>query len=385
MTPRASLILCALVLTAVALWPGGVTNRGVAVAAQESQAGVPQYTVDPSWPKPLPNNWLLGGVSGIAVDERDHVWILHRPRVLTEADPAPGQGPPGTRTCCVPAPSVIEFDPAGNVVQAWGGKDGPGYKWPLSEHGIEIDRQGNVWTTDEGQSRRPTMGGYVVQKFTRDGKFLLQIGNYGVIGENDDVKNLGMVAQVRVDDAANEVYVAEGHRSRRMTVFDSRTGAFKRKWGAYGGPTHAGPPADYDPKAAPPKEFGEAHCVSLSRDGLVYVCDRRNNRVQVFKKDGTFVEEIVFVTNGVPQITPWDMGLSTDPEQKYMLIADGARMKVFVVQRKPMKVLGSFGRPGRMAGELLFINAVAMDSKGNVYTGEVTTGDRVQKFVPAGN
>ena len=174
MTPRASLLLCVLVLTAIALWPDGVTNPGVAVAAQESQASVPQYKVDPSWPKPLPNNWLLGGVSGIAVDERDHVWILHRPRVLTEADPAPGQGPPATRTCCVPAPSVIEFDPAGNVVQAWGGKDGPGYKWPLSEHGIEIDRQGNVWTTDEGQSRRPTMGGYVVQKFTRDGKFLFQ-------------------------------------------------------------------------------------------------------------------------------------------------------------------------------------------------------------------
>ena len=382
MKPSALFIVgaLALILTSCAAPPESLEEGGGSVAAQQSPAGVPEYRVDPFWPKPLPDNWLLGGVSGVTVDEQDHVWILHRPKRL-------GQGAPSSvRRCCVAAPAVIEFDPEGNVVQAWGGEAGEGYPWPFSEHGIEVDRLGNVWTTDEGRSETPTDGGYMVQKFTRDGKFLLQIGNYGVRGEDDDVENLGQVAQARVDVDANEVYVAEGHRTRRVIVFDATTGAYKRKWNAYGNPTapalHGERAPAFDPAAPPSQDFGEAHCLSLSRDGFVYVCDRAYNRIQVFQKDGTFVEEIVFMQDAVPQVSPWDLALSADPEQRFLFVGDGARQKIFIVQRKPLRVVGSFGRPGRLAGEFLYLNTLAVDSMGNIYTGEVTTGDRVQKFVP---
>jgi hypothetical protein len=382
MTARASVMVGALILTGLALLPETVKNGGIVVSAQESQAGVPEYKVDPNWPKPLPNNWLLGGVSGITVDDRDHVWILHRPKVLTDKDPQPGQGPPSTANCCVPAPSVIEFDPEGKVVQAWGGNSTDQYHWPYSEHGIDVDRQGNVWVTDEGNSRRPNDGGFIVLKFTRTGQFVMQIGKYGVRGENADTETLGQVAQANVDDAANEVFVAEGHQSRRLMVFDATTGKYKRRWNAYGLPTTGGPSAPFDATAPPSKEFGEVHCAQFAKDGLVYLCDRKYNRIQVFKKDGTFVEEIVFIKDGKGYIAPWDVAMSVDRDQKFLFVADGGHMKVWVVQRKPLKVVGSFGGPGRAAGQFLFINALAVDSKGNIYTGEVTTGDRVQKFVP---
>jgi len=383
MARRASLIVAALILTGLALWPAGAKNGGIAVSAQESQAGVPEYKVDPNWPKPLPNNWLLGGVSGVTVDDRDHVWILHRPKVLIDKDPQPGQGPPATTNCCVPAPSVIEFDQDGKVVQAWGGQSTPQYQWPYSEHGIDVDRQGNVWVTDEGNSRRPNDGGFIVLKFTRTGQFVLQIGKYGMRGENDDTELIGQVAQANVDDAANEVFVAEGHQSHRLMVFDATTGKYKRKWNAYGGPTTGGPTPAFDGAAPPSKTFGEVHCARFSKDGLVYLCDRKYNRIQVFKKDGTFVEEINFVKDGKGYIAPWDVDFSADKDQKFMFVADGAHMKIFIVQRKPLKVVGSFAQAGRAAGQFLFLNTIAVDSKGNLYTGEVTTGDRVQRFVPA--
>ena len=357
-------------LIASAVLYGAFVLRGTAVQAQRAQSPVPQYRVDPFWPQALPENWILGEVSGVAVDSSDHVWILHRPRTLTAKD-----GPPPTSVCCVPAPPVIEFDPAGKVVQAWGGSDG--YEWPTREHGISIDPQGNVWVTFTGPTE------HIVSKFTRSGKFLMDLGRRGLTRGINDTETLGAPTQATVDGRANEVYVADGEGSgnanRRVIVFDATTGAYKRRWNAYGTPT-TGPGPKYDPAAPPPREFvGSVHCVRISRDGLVYVCDRGADRIQVFRKDGTFVNELVIAQNTIQTGSTWDLDFT--PDQQFLLVADGANQKVWIVQRNSMKVVGSFGRAGHSAGQLLWPNGIAVDSKGNVFVCEVTGGNRVQKFV----
>lgn len=364
---RHSLCLGGLLLAVLVLapWPVDIGQEASLNAAQ-ARGEIPQYRVDAMWPKPLPDNWILGGVSGVTVDAQDHVWIIHRPRTLIDRD-----GPPPTSVCCKPAPNVIEFDPQGNVVQAWGG-DGPGYKWGSSEHGISVDPQGNVWVTDETDD--------IVLKFSRQGKFLLQLGMFGVQKGNNDVETLGGPCQAHVDGAANEVFIGDCHGNRRMIVFDAMTGMYKRRWNAYGGMTTEGRAPAYDPNGPPSKDFLSPHCLRLSSDGLVYVCDRGNNRIQVFRKDGTFVEEVVVDKPAVPIGVPWDMAFT--PDERFILVADGANQKIWIVERKPLRVVGSFGRGGRNAGQFLWINALETDSRGNLYTGEVTKGDRVQKFVP---
>ena len=358
------------VLVAPVLLYGILAMRGGSVQAQRAQPSVPEYRVDPFWPQALPENWILAEVSGVAVDSRDHVWIVQRPRTLTEKD-----GPPPTSVCCIPAPPVIEFDPAGKVVQAWGGSDG--YQWPAREHGISVDPSGNVWVTFTGPMD------HIVTKFTRSGKFLMELGHRGVTRGVNDTETLGAPTQATVDGTANEVYVADGEGSgnanRRVIVFDATTGAYKRRWNAYGTPT-TGPGPKYDPAAPLPREFvGSVHCVRISRDGLVYVCDRGANRVQAFRKDGTFVNELVVAKNTVLTGTTWDLDFT--PDQRFLLIADGANQKVWIAQRDSMKVVGSFGRAGHSAGQFLWPNGIAVDSKGNVFVCEVTGGNRVQKFV----
>ncbi len=352
--------LACLILLAVA--------SAVSVTAQRLADGqAPRFTVDPFWPKPLPNRWLLGQVAGVAVDGLDHVWIVQRPRSLTEDEKGATLTPPRNE-CCVPAPAVIEFDGEGNLLQAWGGP-GAGYDWPANEHGIFVDPTGNVWLAGNGEKD------HQILKFSRVGRFLMQIGKPASSGGDADTTNLNRPADVRLDPAANELYVADGYGNHRVIVFDATTGAYKRHWGANGRP----------PGEAGVKQFrNPVHCVRISTDGLVYVCDRVNNRIQVFRKDGTFVQEITLATTTLGAGSVWDLDFSKDPAQSYLYVADGENNHVWVLARATGKVLSRVGRSGRYAGQLHWVHNMAVDSRGNIFTAEVDNGKRVQKFIYQG-
>ncbi|HEX9705664.1 MAG TPA: fumarylacetoacetate hydrolase family protein [Gemmatimonadales bacterium] len=357
--------------------PGG----GVAVGG----SGAPQFQVDPFWPKELPNNWIIGQVSGVAVGPNDHVWIVHRPRTLTAREAGAVQNPP-LSTCCVPAPSVIEFDQEGNVVRAWGGAGNAPY-WPRTEHGIHVDAAGNVWIASNGGADQ------VVLKFSHEGRFLLQLGRPGETGGSNDTLRLGQPTAVEVDAAANEVYVADGYRNRRVIVFDATTGAYKRHWGAYGrravdgdsvpydGAVASMWPPNYDTTASP-QQFHTVHGVRVSRDGLLYVADRVNNRIQVFRRNGQFVREAFLARATRAMGSVWDVALSRDSAETFVYVPDGTNQKVWVLRRSDLSTVGSFGRGGRQAGQLGWVHNLAIDSRGNLYTSEVDIYKRVQKFVP---
>lgn len=347
---------------------------GPAIAASD---GVPAYRVDTSWPQPLPNNWILGQVSGVATDADDRVWVLQRPASLSDDERGATTTPPLSK-CCAPAPAVLEFDAGGKLLRSWGGP-GKGYDWPGNEHGIHVDYKGFVWVTGNG----PNDG--QILKFTRDGKFVLQIGKVGAQAGSADTTRLGQPAAVEVDAATNEVYVADGYYNRRVIVFDADTGAYKRHWGAYGKA-----PVDYEkpsarrthpPTAAQLQHFGNpVHCARVSKDGFVYVCDRLNNRIQVFKKDGAFVKEFTVEPKTAGNGSVWDIALSRDPQQRYLLMADGRNNQVLTLSRETGAVLSQLGRPGRYAGEFHWVHDLAIDSNGNLYAGEVDSGKRVQRF-----
>ena len=334
---------------------------------------IPKFEVDASWPKPLPNNWVLGQVGGITTDKDGHIWVLQRPRTLTDDEKGAALTPPRSK-CCVPAPPVLEFDVDGNLLRSWGGP-GSGYTWVGNEHGIEVDDSGFVWITGNA----PTDG--VVLKFTTDGKYVGQIGTVGPIKGSNDTTALGRPAETFVDEAAREIYIADGYANRRVIVFNADTLAFKRYWGAYGHKPNDDKQQPYDPKAAVAQQFGNpVHCVKVSRDGLVYVCDRVNDRIQVFKTDGTFVKEWFYEKNTLGNGAVWDVAIWPDPKQTWLLSADGENNEIRILKRDDGSVVGSFGRNGRQAGQFHWIHAMAIDPKGNVYTAEVDTGKRVQKF-----
>lgn len=334
---------------------------------------VPAFHVDPFWPKPLPNNWIFGEIGGIAVDRHDHVWVLQRPRSLKDDEQGAALTPPISK-CCRPAPPVLEFDQSGNLLQAWGGP-GSGFDWPLREHGIFIDARDHVWI---GGNEKDD---HQILEFTPDGKFIKQIGASGKSEGSNSTRFLGRPALAIVDESAHELYVADGYGNKRIVVFDARTGEYKRHWGAYGKAPDDADPGKYDPGAPRAPQFrNPVHCVRISRDGLVYVCDRVNDRFQVFRKDGSFETEYVLepTTRWVGSV--WDIALSEDPEQKYLYVADGTNNEIHILLRKSGKKLGSFGRQGRYAGEFHWVHAIAIDSRGNLFSGEVDTGKRVQKF-----
>jgi hypothetical protein len=335
----------------------------------------PAFVVDPFWPEPLPNNWLLGQVSGIATDKNDHIWIIHRPRTLTPDELGANTNPPISK-CCVPAPAVMEFDQAGHLLRAWGGP-GKGYDWPKNEHGIYIDAKGDVWIAGNDKEDR------MLIKFTADGKFLLQIGTPGAALSSNDTANLGRPAHMAVDEAAHEIFVADGYGNRRVIVFDSETGAYKRHWGAYGNKPEDKDFEKYNPNA--PQFSNPVHCARLLSDNLLYVCDRSGNRIQVFTKAGQFVRQIVLdpQTKGAPTGTGsvYDLVPSVDKEQKYLFVADGTNNEVKIVLRSTGEKLGSFGRSGRMAGDFHLLHNIAIDSKGNLFTSEVDNAKRIQKFI----
>jgi hypothetical protein len=336
----------------------------------------PVYKVDADWPKQLPNNWIMGQVGGVAIDKEDHVWVLQRPGSNVKDDLGLAQNPP-VSMCCISAPPVLVFDAEGNLIKSWGGP-GSGYDWPGTEHSIFVDLAGNVWITGNGAKDRQAI------KFTTDGKPILEIGHPSTDPmKNADTTILGRPAGIEVDEKAHELYIADGYFNRRIIVYDFETGAFKRMWGAYGNPPSdddlGGP---YTPGAPPNKLFrNPVHCVHIARDGLVYVCDRANDRIQVFTKDGKFQKEFFVHPDTVGNGADYDLVFSHDAAQKYLLVADGEDNVIWTLLRSDGSVVGTTGHAGRNAGQFHHVHSVVSDSKGNLYTGEVDTGRRVQKFV----
>jgi hypothetical protein len=354
-----------------------------AASADYTAAGMaPMFQVDPFWPKPLPNHWIMGATIGVDVDSRDHVWIVHRntpDQFAANTEAGSAQDPPVSE-CCSPAPPVLEFDPEGNLVNAWGGPTDTGeYTWPGSNHGITVDHLDNVWIggngrTDAGQDRH-------IVKFTRDGQFLAQYGTPGDELTSTSSDFFGRVAKVFVDPVDNETYVADGYINQRVAVLDASTGQIKRTWGAYGNePTDERPPR-YVPGETPPQQFRTpVHCAELSNDNLVYVCDRPSNRISIFQKDGTFVSEHIIAPATLSQGSTWDLDFSPDEAQTWMYLADGQNMKVYVIRRETMEVVYSFGDGGRQPGLFFAVHSLAVDSNGNIYTTETYEGKRLQKF-----
>jgi len=346
-------------------------------AAAEVRVMAPRFEVDPFWPKPLPNHWVLGQVIGATVDDQDHVWIVHRDNLLGANEAASSQNPP-TASCCVKAPPVLEFDPSGALVGHWGGP-AEGYDWPSSNHGITVDYKGNVWIgANEGSDAH-------VLKFTKAGKFLMQIGKPGQSKGSNDTENFGRAAKIFVDPKTNEAFIADGYGNRRVVVIDADTGKFKRYWGAYGHKPDDTSLGTYDPNAPPAQQFRTpVHCAELSNDALLYVCDRPNDRIQVFKPDGTFVKEAFIAKTTLGDGSVWDIAFSKDPQQKYLFLADGKNEKVYIMARDRLEILTSFGDGGRQPGQFFAVHSIAIDSKGNLYTTETYEGRRLQKFVYKG-
>ena len=328
----------------------------------------PQFRVDPFWPQALPNNWMLGQVAGLAVSDNDNIWIVHRPSTLD----ARQRGDEGM--CCVPAPPVIEFAPDGSVQRSWGGP-AEGYEWPESEHGIYVDSNQHVWIGGNAATDSHIL------KFTADGEFILQIGRAGQSGGSNDTDNLGRPAGFTVDEDANELYVADGYGNRRIIVFDNTTGAYKRHWGAYGEPPHDEALPPYSPDDEPLRQYrSPVHDVTISTDGLVYVADRTNNRLQLFQKDGTFLREAFIRPETLGSGSVSGVTLSEDLEQRWLFVPDGTNNVVWILNRSTLEVIDQFGRLGKYAGQFYRLHNLAIDSGGNLYTTEVNVGQRVQKF-----
>jgi DNA-binding beta-propeller fold protein YncE len=345
-----------------------------ATAAEEALVEAPVFEVDPLWPKPLPNEWLLGHTIGVSIDEADNVWIVHRGSSTLNNNERGVELTPPVSICCRSAPPVVAFSPAGDVIQAWGGP-GDGYEWPESMHGIHVDYKGGVWLGGNGAKDAQIL------KFTKDGKFVLQSGRYGKNAGSNDPENFGRVAQIYVDPKTNEGFVADGYRNRRLVVIDPETGKIKRWWGAYGNKPDDAPQGPYNPAVAQQQFRNPVHCVALANDGLLYVCDRQHDRIQVFHTDGTFIKEKFFARDTLASGSTWEVAFSKDPDQKYMYITDGQNERVRIVLRDSLTELTSFGRGGRQPSEFFGVHSIAVDSKGNIYTTETYEGKRVQKFV----
>lgn len=383
----------AAVLLGIAFYWGSA-NRVDAAAAM-----APRFEVDPFWPKPLPNHWIMGQTIGVAVDSTDHIWIVHRGSSL---EPGETHFTQGIAQCCAAAPPVLEFDLAGNLIGSWGGP-GQGYDWPAANHGITVDYKGNVWIGGNGATAASTgaIGGAdieptakgaprrdydnMVLKFTQQGKFLGQIGKPASSDGSNDIANLRRPAKTFVDPKTNELYVADGYGNHRVIVFDADTLKYKRHWGAYGNKPSDADLGPYDPSAPPAQQFrNPVHCADLSVDNLLYVCDRTNDRIQVFRPDGTFVKEHFYEKQTRGSGSVWDIAFSRDAQQKYIYLADGENDRVHIIDRQSLEVLTSFGEGGRQPGEFYGVHSIATDSKGNLYTTETYRGQRLQKFVYKG-
>jgi hypothetical protein len=379
MNRNRNLVIGATFLTVIMVL-GGAQSRFAKAAAAQANAAVqaPRFEVDPFWPKPLPNHWLLGSTIGVSVDAQDHVWIIHRSSSTLNANERGAELDPPTGDCCKGAPPVLEFDQAGSLLASWGGP-GKGFDWPLSNHGITVDGKGNIWI-----GGNDAQDGEVL-KFAANGRFLKQFGfPYANAGSNDTWA-FRQVAKIFVDDASNEAYIADGYGNHRVAVIDADTGKFKRYWGAYGNKPNDENLGRYNPDAPPAQQFrNPVHCAELSKDNLVYVCDRVNDRIQVFTKEGKFVKEQFVEKRSLADGSVWDIAFSKDPQQKYLYLADGRNQKVHILERQSLQLLTSFGDGGRQPGQFFGAHSIATDSKGNIYTTETYEGKRVQRFVYKG-
>ena len=327
-----------------------VSGIALALFVTEGLAQAPTFEVERLWPKPFPvaKKWILGSVSGVTVDAQDRIWVVHRGVDSLQTNEKGPALEPWASMCCFAAPQILAFNAAGDLVATWEPKDTKGYDWPTNPAGIAVDAKGNVWVAGglptpslapagrggrggRGDAPPPPPADAQVLKFDKQGQFVMHIGRAGQIGKNDSQTNLNGPSGVAVDDAANEVYVADGFQNRRIVVFDANTGAFKRGWGAYGEKPSDESLPPYDPNGAPARQFRTVSCVKLARDGMVYVCDRQNDRIQVFTKDGKFQKEAFVSKTTTGDGSVWDIAFS--PDQKLLYVADGHDKKIWVLER----------------------------------------------------
>jgi len=377
---KAKILVGASLVVALFVLGIGQTKLQEPSTAASNAVMAPHFLVDPLWPKPMGNQWILGNTIGVDVDDRDHIFIVHR----TEDSIFRGNTEIGLKggvsECCTPAPPIIEFDLDGNIVNAWGGAvEGAPYIWPASNHGIEVAPNGDVWIGGNGG------GDSHILVFSRDGDYIRTIGMPGEPVDSNSETHFGRVAEIAIDAEANEAYIADGYTHKRVAVVDVATGAFKRYWGAYGNTPDDEADVTYTPGQPGPQQCrGPVHCAEPSNDGLVYVCDRGADRIQVFRKDGTYVREVVISPATLNQGSTWDIAFSPDDEQEFIYLADGQNFKIYVIDRESMDVLYTFGDGGRQPGLFYAPHSIASDSLGNVYTTETYDGKRVQKFVYQG-
>ena len=368
----ASTSLLALPAILVACGAGqDAANAGEAPAVSNA-GGVPTFQVDPAWPIEMPNKWIMGAVTAVFVDSQDHVWVTHLQETLTPEETAVVEDPP-IGTCCVPAPTVIEFNPQGEVVQGWGDPSQDISVFPRNPHGIFVDHNDFVWIGSYRHHR--------VMKFTRSGQHVMTIGEYDQNAGSNDTSLLGGPAGIWVDPETTEVFIADGYRNHRVAVFEGETGKYLRHWGAYGEtPDDEYDFGDRDPAGPPPRQFSNVHGLTGSRDGMIYVADRRGNRIQVFRQSGEFVAEKIIEPLTRASGSAFVIALSPDPNQEWLHLADGTNHKVWTLRRGDLEVVGDFGRGGRQVGQFLRPHGMGIDSQGNLYVGEASTGRRVQKF-----
>jgi len=362
-----SAVVIALV-AAAAMGATALTATGAAAQtpAQAQTRSVPTFAVDPAWPK-VPPQWKLGDVSSMTTDAQGNIWVLHRPRTLKDPDFAKA------------APPVIVFDQAGNYVKSWGG-EGQGYDWPQREHGIYIDPKGFVWLggnncPSNGLARLKPVADDAILKFTQDGKFVMQIGHSNQSKGNADTANVHRAADVQVYPPTNELFVADGYGNHRVIVFDADTGAFKRMWGAFGNKPQDDDHCEivrhtnFDPPG--PQNLSVVHSIRVAHDGMVYVADRENRRVQLFSNDGKFIKQHL---NGASTFAN-SVALSPDQDQQFLYV--GAGKQIAILDRKSLDRVGTVDMPGMIGGHL-----ITTDAKGNIYV--AVTGQGLQRLVYKG-
>jgi len=347
-------------------------------SAQGSRPQVPLFEPDPLWSQALPNKWVTGQVGGVAVDSHDNVWVFHREATIPDGEKAASLTPPQAE-CCIPAPAVLEFASNGKFLQAWGGP-GAGYEWVTTQHGIFVDDKDNVWLSGSAKEDNQIL------KFTNKGKFLMQIGHKGKNKGSNDTENLGGPAGLFLYHKTNELFVADGYFNHRVIVFDADTGAYKRHWGAYGKrpeDDYKFPPRAQLVQGPPPPQFNNpVHSVVVSNDELVYVADRTNNRLQVFRLDGTFVKETAIAKATLQaEGTVHHFVLSPDKEQRFLYVLDGSNKAIRVLNRQTLEIVSNIGgHAGHNAREFFHAHGFAADSKGNLFIGEVNNGQRYYKY-----